>query len=245
MPFIGTIVNFAAIIIFSFLGSFVKCGIPEKINRAVLSAVAICVVYIGIDGALEPADGYLDVFFSDTGLTKFIIVIVSLVIGTAIGEFIDIEKWVIVLGNKVEAKFAKGKGETGDFAKGFISCTIMTCVGAMAVNGAILDATGEPGILIAKSVIDAIACFVMASSLGIGCAFSAFPMLIYQGTITLLALLFSAVLPAASIYYLSVTGSLIIVLIGTNFIGATNVKTANMTPAVFIPLVIVPILNLF
>ena len=121
----------------------------------------------------------------------------------------------------------------------------MTCVGAMAVNGAILDATGDPEVLIAKSVIDAIACFVMATSLGIGCAFSAFPMLIYQGMITLIALLFSAVIPAESIYYLSVTGSLIIVLIGTNFLGATNVKTANMTPAVFLPLIITPILNLF
>ena len=121
----------------------------------------------------------------------------------------------------------------------------MTCVGAMAVNGAIFDANGDPGILIAKSVIDAIACFVMATSLGIGCAFGAFPLLIYQGIITLFALLFSAVLPASSIYYLSVTGSLIIVLIGTNFLGATDVKTANMTPAVFIPLILVPILELF
>ena len=245
MPFIGSIINFAAIIVFSFLGSLAKCGIPERINRAILSAVAICVVYLGIDGALEPADGYLDVFFSDTGLTKFIIVIISLVLGTAIGELIDIEKWVSRLGEKIEAKFVKGKGVRGDFAKGFISCTIMTCVGAMAVNGAILDANGDPGILIAKSVIDAISCFVMASSLGIGCAFSAFPMLIYQGVITLLALLFSAVIPAVSIYYLSVTGSLIIVLIGTNFIGATNVKTANMIPAVFIPLLLVPILEMF
>ncbi|MBQ9070222.1 MAG: DUF554 domain-containing protein [Clostridia bacterium] len=245
MPFVGTLINFAAILVFSFLGSLVKSGIPERINRAILHAVAVCVIYIGLDGALEPSDAYLDTIFGDTGLTKFVIIIVSLVIGTAIGEAIDIDKWVSKLGAKIEAKLVKGDVPKGDFAKGFVSCTIMTCVGAMAVNGAILDAQGEPSILIAKSVIDAVSCFVMAASLGIGCAFSAFPMLIYQGAITLMALLMSAVMPAASIYYLSVTGSLIIVLIGTNFIGATNVKTANMTPAVFIPLIITPILSMF
>ena len=245
MPFIGTIINFLCIIIFSFLGSLVKSGIPERISRAVLSAVAISVIYVGLDGAFEPSDTYLDTFFGDAGLTKFIIIIISLVIGTVIGELIDIDKWVNLLGAKIEKKISKGEGETGNFAKGFVSCTIMTCVGAMAVNGAIMDAQGDPGILIAKSVIDAVACFVMATSLGIGCGFSAFPMLIYQSAITLAALLMSAVIPPVSVYYLSVTGSLIIVLIGTNFIGATNVKTANMTPAVFIPLILVPILELF
>ena len=245
MPFIGSIINFLCIIIFSFLGSLVKNGIPERVSRAVLNAVAIAVIYIGFVGAFEPSDQYLDTFFADTGLTKFIIIIVSLVIGTAIGELIDIDKWVRVFGEKIEKKFSKSTGEVGDFAKGFVSCTIMTCVGAMAVNGAILDAQGDPSILIAKSVIDAVACFVMAASLGIGCGFSAFPMIIYQGAITFIALVLSAVIPEASIYYLSATGSLIIVLLGTNFIGATNVKTANMTPAVFVPLILTPVLALF
>ena len=244
MPFIGTIVNFLSIVIFSILGSLVKSKIPERINRAILAAVAICVVYVGFEGALTPADGYLDIIFGDASLTKFVIVIISLAIGTAIGEAIDIDKWVGKLGQKVEDKFVKN-GPKGEFSKGFISCTIMTCVGAMAVNGAILDAVGDHSILIAKSVIDAVACFVMASSLGIGCAFAAIPMLIYQGIITALTLLVSNVIPAAALYYLSVTGSLIIVLVGTNFIGATNVKTANMTPALFVPLVITYVFSLF
>ena len=169
-----------------------------------------------------------------------------MVLGTAIGELIDIDKWVNKLGAKLEKKLTKNSDATdGAFARGFVSCTIMTCVGAMAVNGAILDATGDPGILTAKSIIDAISCFVMATSLGIGCAFSAVPVFIYQGAITLLALLATSVIPAASIYYLAATGSLIIILIGTNSIGATNVKTANMTPAVFVPLILVPIFELF
>ena len=253
MPFIGSIINAAAIIVFASLGSLLKCGMPERIKRAVLSAVAICVTYLGVDGALAKApEGAVlpDVIFN-ADVTKFIIVIVSLSLGTLIGELIDIDKMVTGLGERLEAKFASlakrevgAKEQKGNFARGFISCTIMTSVGAMAVNGAILDATGEPGVLIAKSVIDAIACFIMASSLGIGCAFSAIPMFIYQSLITVAALLFSAVLPAESIYYLSVTGSLIIILIGTNFLGATNVKTANMTPAIFMPLILTPVLNM-
>jgi uncharacterized membrane protein YqgA involved in biofilm formation len=245
MPFIGTIINFAAVLIFSILGALLGRKIPDRVNRAVFKAVAVCVVYIGLDGALVPADGYLDIVFGDSGLTKFVIVIISLVLGTAIGSLIGIDKWVGKLGGILEKKLTKNEEAEGSLAKGFVACTIMVCVGAMAVNGAILDASCDSSILIAKSVIDAVACFVMATSLGIGCAFGAFPLLIYQGLITLLALLFSAALPDSSIYYLSVTGSLIIVLIGTNFLGATEVKTANMTPAVFIPLILVPILELF
>ena len=252
MPFAGTLINAASIFIFALLGSLVKRGIPERISRAVLSAVAICVVYIGIDGALEAPASELQlpnsVFNSD--ITGFITVIVSMAVGTFIGELINIDGLVCRLGEKIEKKLgAISRGaesvKQGSFAKGFVSCTIMTCVGAMAVNCAILDAVGEPGILIAKSVIDAIACFIMASSLGVGCAFAALPMLVYQGVITLAALAFSAVIPPESIYYLSVTGSLIIVLIGTNLLGATNVKTANMTPAVFMPLILTPIFGLF
>lgn len=246
MPFIGTIINFFCIVVFSLLGSLVKCGIPERVNRAILSAVAICAVYLGIDGAMESSEGYLDTFFSDTFLTKFVIIIVSLSLGTAIGELIDIDKWVNKAGERLERLLVKdSEAGKGNFAQGMINCTLIACVGAMSVNGAILDAQGDPGILIAKSVMDAISCFIMASSLGIGCAFSAIPMLVYQGGITALTLLLSSFIPETSIYYLSATGSLIIVLLGTNILGATSVKTVNMVPSVFIPLIIVPILQLF
>lgn len=259
MPFVGTIINFLCIVIFSVLGSFVRCGISEKCKKAIMSAVGICVVFFGISTAVAPPDVSLNlpdvIFGRDT--TRFAIVILSMVIGTLIGEFIDIDKQVKLLGNRLEKRFsrlekkngdgneAKKEEESGSFVKGFIGCTVMTCVGAMSVNGAILDATADPSVLIAKSVLDAITCFVMAASFGIGCAFCAIPALIYQGTITLITLLFTAVIPAESIYYLSITGSLIIVLIGTNQLGATRIKTANMTPAIFMPLIITPILNLF
>jgi len=242
MPFLGNIINFFTVLIASLLGALIKRGIPERIKSAVFAAISICVIYIGLDGALGEApatDGFLS-----SGLAKFIIMLLSLVLGTLIGELIDIDKHVNRLGDKLEAKFAPKSEQGGSFAKGFVSATIMISVGAMAVNGSILDATGNPDTLIAKATIDAIACFMLATSLGIGCAFSAFPMLLYQGSITLVTLLFSSVIPEATIQYLSFTGSLIIVFIGTNFLGITNVKTANMTPAIFIPLALTPLMEL-
>ena len=249
MPFLGTVINFLCIALFSLLGAGLKRIIPKRVSGAILSAVGVCILYMGIDGALASAHGHLSTFFGSTDATKFIIIIVSLTLGTAIGEAVDLDKRIGALGEKIENKISKGKGN-GDFARGFVAATLATCVGAMAVFGSILDATGDPSTLIAKSVLDAISCLMMASSFGVGCAFAAIPVLIYQGSITALALLAesafagSAVFDSA-VYYMSATGSLILVLIGLNFLGATKVKTANMTPAVFIPLIMTPILALF
>ena len=111
----------------------------------------------------------------------------------------------------------------------------------MTVNGALQDAVGNSDILIAKSVIDGIMCFVMASTLGIGCAASSVFVLLYQGLLTLLGLFVADILAPEIISYMSVTGSLVIFLIGTNMLGVTKVKTANMTPAVFLPAIIAPL----
>jgi uncharacterized membrane protein YqgA involved in biofilm formation len=115
----------------------------------------------------------------------------------------------------------------------------------MAVNGAIQDAVGKPDILIAKSVVDGIVVLIMSTTLGIGCAFSALSLLVYQGGITLIAYFASDFIPTATLSYMSVTGSLIIILIATNMLGLTKVKTANMIPAIFIPLLLAPIVNMF
>jgi uncharacterized membrane protein YqgA involved in biofilm formation len=248
MPFLGTIINAAVIVVFSLLGSLLKRGISERISQALFSAISVAVVFLGIDGAMGEAPAVPQGFFLNAELTKFAVIILSLVIGTAIGELIDIQKHVERIGNILENKLCvfNPKAENkGNFAKGFIICTLTTCVGSMAVQGAILDGVGQPDILIAKSVLDAISCFVFSSTLGIGCAFSAIPMVLYQGGITLLSFVLSDVIPTAALSYLSATGSLILVLIGLNGLGATNVRTANMTPAIFVPLVLAPLINLF
>lgn len=241
MPFLGTIVNFLAVLVCGLLGMLVKRGVPKKISDALASAMAICVIYIGIDGALESAPTLPEGSFLSGGLVKVLIMIISLGIGTLIGELVDLDGLVNRLGESLERKFVKD-GEQGRFAKGFVSCSLLFCVGAMTVNGAFQDALGNSDILIAKSVIDGIMCFVMASTLGVGCVVSAFFVLGYQGLLTLLGLFIADILPASSISYMSVTGSLIIVLIGTNMLGMTKVKTANMTPAIFLPALVAPLI---
>jgi uncharacterized membrane protein YqgA involved in biofilm formation len=233
MPFLGTLVNFVVVLVTGVLGSLVKRGVPKKIADSVMSAMAICVIYIGIDGILAAAPAVPEGFFISSGLMKVLVMIISMGVGTLVGELVNIDGFVSRLGELLEKKFAKD-GEKGNFARGFVSCTLLFCVGAMAINGAIQDAIGNPDILLAKSVIDGISCFIMASTLGIGCAFSSVAVLVYQGLVALLGLFLASFLPAASIAYLSVTGSLIIILIGTNVLGCTHVKTANMIPAIFI-----------
>ena len=191
MPFLGTIINFFAVLMFGIIGSLLKKGIPKRISDAIMHGMAICVVYIGIDGVLEKAPDVPEGSFLSAGLVKVLIMILSMGIGTLIGELCDFDKLVTCLGNKLEERFDKNKDNTsrGNFAKGFVSCSLLFCVGAMTINGALADAFGKPDILLAKSVIDSFSVFVMSSTLGIGCAFAAFFLLIYQGLISFLGLL--------------------------------------------------------
>lgn len=244
MPFLGTIINFVGVIIAGVLGALVKRGVPKRITDTVIYAIGACVIFIGIDGTLEAAPIISATDYN--GLAKILIMIISMALGALIGELIDFDKLITRLGDRLEAKFARDADESqkGNFAKGFVSCSILFCVGAMAVNGGIEDGMGNPEVLIAKTVIDCISCFLMASTLGIGCAFSAAVVLVYQGAFALLGMLLSSVIPASTITYMSVTGSLIIVLIGTNMLGMTKIKTANLTPAIFLPLALAPLFEL-
>ena len=208
-----------------------------------MSAMAICVIYIGIEGILEPAPSISENDFLSDGLIKILVMIISMGIGTLVGELIDIDKWVNRLGGFLEEKLIKG-GKKGAFAEGFVHCSLLFCVGAMTINGAFQDALGNPDILLTKSVIDGVMCFVLASSLGIGCAASSVFVLAYQGALTLVGMFLNELLPSSSITYMSVTGALIIILIGTNILGATKVKTANMTPAIFLPALVAPLMEL-
>lgn len=243
MPFLGTIVNFLAVLVCGLLGMLVKKGVPKRISDALSCAMAICVIYIGIDGVLEQAPAVSEGGFLSDGLIKVLVMVISMGLGTLIGELIDIDKWVNRLGDTLEKKLVKD-GEKGKFAKGFVSCSLLFCVGAMTVNGAFQDALGKSDILLAKSVIDGIMCFLMASTLGIGCAASSVFVLVYQGILTLVGMFIAGLLSPEIISYMSVTGSLIIILIGTNMLGVTKVKTANMTPAIFLPALIWPLLSL-
>ena len=233
-PYIGTLANFAVVLIMGIVGSCVKKGIPKRFSESVMSAMGICVVYIGVDGVLEAApDTSSTAPLLSPGLFKILVMIISMALGTLIGELVDFEKWMDKLGSVAAGKLGKF-GDNDKFAKGFVSCSILFCVGAMTVNGAIASATGDHQLLLTKSVIDGVSVFIMSSTLGIGCAFSAFFVLAYQGILTLFGTALIEVFSEATLTYMSVTGSLVVILLGTNVLGITKARTANMVPAMFV-----------
>lgn len=243
-PYLGTFVNFAVVLIMGIVGSFIKKGVPKRFSDSVMCTMGICVVYIGIDGVLETApDTSLSAPLLSPGLFKVLVMIISMAIGTIIGELIDFEKWMDKLGELAANKLVKN-GDNENFAKGFASCSILFCVGAMTVNGAIASAAGDHQLLLTKSVIDGVSVFVMSSTLGIGCAFSAFFVLAYQGILTLFGTALVGILTESTLTYMSVTGSLVIILLGTNVMGITKARTANMIPAMFVAVGVEALLNL-
>lgn len=256
--FLGTLVNFAVVLIAGILGTLIKKGVPKRFTDIIMSAMAICVIYIGIDGILGEPPAIAEGSILSGGLFKVLVMILSMAIGTLIGELIDIDKQLNRFAAFCGRLFAGATKKSGEndvriednngvasrFAEGFVSCSLLFCVGAMAVNGAILDAQGDPSVLLAKSIIDGISCFIMATTLGIGCAFSAFFVLAYQGVFNVVGLLLSNFVADATIAYMSFTGSLIIILIGTNVLGVTKVKTANMVPSMFVAIGVEALLKL-
>ena len=243
-PYVGTVVNFIVVLVMGTLGAFVKKGIPKRFSDIIMSAMAICVIYIGVDGLFEAApDTSNNAPLLSPGLFKALVMIISMALGALIGELINFEKMMERLGDFASKKLGK-LGENDSFAKGFVSCSILFCVGAMTVNGAIASASGDHQLLLTKSVIDGVSVFVMASTLGIGCAFSAFFILAYQGLLTLFATVLVGILSPATLTYMSVTGSAVVVLLGTNVLGVTKVRTANMIPAMFMAIAVEALLNL-
>lgn len=222
---LGTWINVAAIMAGSLIGLVLKKGISEKMGSSLMQAVGLCVVIIGISGALKSED--------------MIVTILSLAIGALIGERIDIERRMDRFAQKIEERYSQGK-ESGWFVRGFVTASLLFAVGAMAIVGSIESGLhGNHEILITKSVLDFIASIVLTASLGIGVFFSAFTILLYQGAITLasslLTVLFSANLNTV-ITAMSATGYILIFGLGLNMLKVTNLKIGNFVPAIFIPI---------
>jgi uncharacterized membrane protein YqgA involved in biofilm formation len=224
MFLLGTIVNSAAVVLGGTLGTFLKKGIPDRIRNAVMSAIGLFIVYLGVSGSLVGKNA--------------LVAVLSLAIGTVIGELIDIDKRINSLGDLIQSKLKGKNGAQISISEGFVACTILFCVGSMAILGAMDDAKGNPDTLFAKAILDGISAFVMATTLGIGCALSAVSVFLYQGSISVLALLVLSELPVYMLNEISCVGSLIIIAIGTNMLGVTKIKTANLIPAMFLPLLL-------
>lgn len=229
---IGTLINCAAIIAGSLVGLLLRRGMKDSISKTVMQGVGMSVILIGVTGAIETQNTLL--------------VILSMVIGGVLGAWIDIDSRMNRLGAWAQRKLTKGDDENNTFAKGFVTASLVYCVGAMAVVGA-LDSgiRGDHSTLIAKAALDGITAIIFTSSLGIGVMLSAVPVLIYQGSIALLGTAIAPLLSDAVVTEMSAVGGLLIMGIGINMLLDSEIKVANLLPAILIPFLYFPIAQLF
>ena len=233
---LGVIVNglvivgasLAALILKNFIMKFDKNNKVEKISDTIMSGLALCIIYMGISGALE--------------CQHVLICIISMVVGGLIGELIDIDKGLNSLGDKIEEKLNKGKVDVSkekvSISQGFVSASLLFCVGAMAVVGALNSGLfGNNDTLFAKSALDGVSSFLFSLTMGIGVLLSAVAVFLYEGIIACGAFLLKGVLSTAVIAEMNAVGSLLILALGINMILKANIKVANLLPAMFVPII--------
>lgn len=229
---LGTIINVAAVILGSLLGVVIRGGLKEKTQNILVQACGLATLFIGIGGALEQM---LVVTEDAIQVTGTLLLICSLVIGGFVGEWIDIEMRLDHVGGRLRNMIKTG----GDnrFVDGFVTSSLVICIGAMAVVGSLQDGlTGDYSMLLSKSVLDFIITLVFASTMGIGVLFSALPLGIYQGGITLLAVFIAPHLTDQMISGLSLVGSVLIFGVGINLLWEKKLKVGNLLPALIVPI---------
>ena len=220
MVLFGTLVNAILIIAGTLIGRLLK-DIPENMKQTVMYAIGIVVMVMGIQMGLESSN--------------FVIIIICIVLGAVVGEWIDIDKWINRLGQSIEKKFGSKK-QTDSIAQGFVTSTLIFVIGAMGILGALNSGLqNDHELLISKGIIDGFTAIILSATLGIGVVFSAFPVAIYQGTIALLATQITRLVPEAALEMflqeMTAAGGIMIIGIGMNLIGLTKIRVANLLPS--------------
>ncbi len=219
---IGAIVNTLAAVVGGLLGSLLKKGIPERFADLVQKGLALCVLYIGIKGSLVG--------------TNTLVTILSLVLGAILGELMNIDGAIERLGAWAQRKLSKGGSRLGE---GFVTASLLFCVGSMAVVGSLQSGlTGNHETIFTKSMLDFVSAIILASSLGLGVCLSGVFVFVYQGAIVLLARWAAPILSDYVVAEMSCAGSLLIVALGLNMLGITKLKVGNLLPAMFLPIIL-------
>ncbi len=220
---LGTIVNCLAIVGGTLLGLLLKNGVQDKYKEIIMQAIGISIVYVGLASALSA-------LIKDK--PHPLLFIIALVLGAIIGEFLKIEQHLEQIGKLLESKMRN----SSNIAQGFVTASLIYCVGAMAILGSIKSGlTGDHTTLFIKSILDGVLSLLLATSFGIGVAYSAISVLLYQGCITLFAASLQSFITHDMIREISIVGGILISLIGTNLLSITKIKVGNMLPAVTIP----------
>lgn len=230
---IGTIINTAAVILGGLIGLLLKNGLKQRVQDILMQGCGVAVIFIGAAGVLSKM-----LVITESGIETqgTMLLIFSLVLGGIAGELINVEKWLDVLGEKI--KKAVKANDDNKFVEGFVNVSLIICVGAMAIVGSIQDGiSGDFSMLTAKAVLDAVIVAVFASTYGIGAVFSAVPIFVYQGAITLIAFFCGSFVSDVVVSDLSFIGSALIFCVGVNISFGKKFKVGNMLPALIVPVV--------
>lgn len=231
---LGTIINTLAVIAGGVIGLFLKSGIKPRFQQILMQANGLAVIFIGISGVMQHM---LVVENGGISTKGTMLLIFSLVIGALIGEWVDIEAKMDTLGEKL--KTAVKMQNDSRFVDGFVTTSLIICVGAMAIVGSMQDGlTGDSSMLVAKALLDFVIVVILTATYGIGSAFSAVAIFLYQGSITLIAALFGSIISDALIADLSFVGSALIFCVGVNLVREKTFRVGNMLPALLVPVVV-------
>ena len=227
---LGTLINVACILLGGIIGRFAGNRLKPNVQDTVMTITGIGVMMLGLGGTMQHMLVITDGVLNTSGT---LMMIISLALGSAIGEMLQIEQKVQQFGEWLKHK----SNSNGDpyFVTGFVTASCTVCIGAMAIIGAIQDGTtGDYSILLAKGIIDAIIICIMASTLGKGCIFSAIPVAIVQGITTIIAFFIGSFLPGQALSNLSYVGSILIFCVGLNMLRTKQIRVANTLPSILI-----------
>ena len=230
---LGTIVNVAAIVVGGLAGLLGGRRIPERLQKTLMSAMGVSVLFVGVSGALSQmlraGGGALTV--------QGTMMILSLAVGAVLGELLDLEDRMERFGAWLKVK-TKSESD-GGFIGAFVTASLTVCIGAMAIVGSIQDGIlGDHATLFAKAVLDLVIIMVMTASMGKGCIFSAIPVGILQGSVTLLARFLQPVFTDAALSNLSLVGSVLVFCVGLNLVWGKKIRVANLLPSLIVSVVL-------
>lgn len=229
----GVVVNSAAVLAGSAIGLLLRRGMAEKYREGVMQALALCVLAIGILGLGAGVNGMA--------------LILAVVPGAVIGIALGVDAWVQRLGEGLDRRFLRAAPrETRSLGEGFVTATLLFCIGAMAVTGSLRSGLeGDHSILFAKSALDFVSAILLASSLGIGVMLSALSVFAVQGGIVLLARLIAPLLTGSAITAIAGTGSVLILALGLNMLNLTKIKVADLLPSLLLAPLAAALISLF
>lgn len=222
MLLFGTIVNVGTVVAGSSLGLFFHSKLPTRIVKISFQAIGLFTIYLGLTMAMQSE--------------QILILIFSMICGSGLGEWIDLEKYVNRFSNWIKRKL-KSNNET--FSEGLVTAFLLFCIGSMTILGAFEEGTmGKSDLLITKSVMDGFGSLALASALGVGVLFSVIPLFIFQGGLTILAIWLGKLMPEAVINEMSATGGLILIGLGISLMEIKKIKVANMLPALVFAIIL-------